>query len=286
MKLYSTDRGIARAATDGQLELLDLPAPDLGAQLLVDPGLDAVRQAGISDTVDPGEVRLRAPVPRPGKVLGIGINYSSHVEEARPMLEQTGTTVPDIPIFFLAPGSAVVGPEDPVVLPAIAPDAVDYEIELAVVIGAGGVGIAEADAMSHVAGYTVSNDVSARDIQREAMGTPLFELSHAKGIDSFKPMGPCLVTADEFTDPLDIGLTTTVNGELRQDARTTELIHSVARCIARVSEFMTLEPGDVICTGSPAGIGAPQGKFLRNGDVVEMTIEGIGTLRQNIVAAP
>ena len=285
MKFFTTDRGIARQTPDGALDILDLAAADLGAQLATDPDLAAASGAVALETVEPSSVRILAPVLRPPKILGIGINYTSHVAEARDMLARTGTEVPDVPIFFLAPGSAVAGPADPIVLPAVAPDAVDYEIELAVVIGRPGKNIDEADAMRHVAGYTIANDVSARDVQRQAMTSPLFELSHAKGMDSFKPLGPALVTPDEFADPLDIGLVTTVNGEIRQNARTLELIHSVASCIARISEFMTLESGDVICTGSPAGIGAPQGKFLRAGDVIEMTIDGIGTLRTDVVAA-
>ena len=285
MKLYTTDRGIAREAADGQLELLNLDAADLGSLLAVDPTLESARSATVTATLPPGAVRLLAPVLRPGKVIGIGINYTSHVEETREMLERSGTKVPDVPVFFIAPGSSVVGPADPIVLPRVAPDSVDYEIELAAVIGRGGSHIAESGAMDHVAGYTVSNDVSARDLQRQAMSTPLFELSHAKGMDSFKPLGPVLVTIDEFTEPLDLHLETKVNGEVRQDARTTELIHPVARCIARITEFMRLDPGDVICTGSPAGVGVFMGKFLRPGDAIEMTIEGIGTLRTDVVAA-
>ncbi|MEM7412366.1 MAG: fumarylacetoacetate hydrolase family protein [Myxococcota bacterium] len=285
MKFYSTDRGIAREAENGRLEVLDVPEADLGARLGTDPMLEEARTAPVRETVDRSEVRLRAPVPAPGKVIGIGINYASHVEETRENLARLGVQVPDHPVFFLAPGTAVVGPEDPIVLPKVAPDRVDYEIELTAVVGRAGFQIEEADALSHVAGYTLGNDVSARDVQRTAMSSPTFELSQAKGIDGFKPLGPSLVTADEFPEPLDVHLVTRVNGEIRQDARTTEFVHSVARCIAEITRFMRLEPGDVILTGSPAGVGAARGVFLKPGDVVELTADKIGTLRSNVVTA-
>ena len=285
MKYFTTDRGIAREAEGGQLELLDVPEPDLGARLQTDPTLDGLRSAAVRETVAQGDVTLRAPIPAPRKVIGIGINYASHIEEVKDRLASQGVELPKDPVFFLAPGSAVVGPNDPIVLPTIAPNMVDYEIELTAVIGRGGFRIAEADALAHVAGYTLSNDVSARDIQGQAMSTPVFELSHAKGIDGFKPMGPALVTADEFADPLDVHLVTRVNGEVRQDARTTELVHSVSRCIAHVTQFMRLEPGDVILTGSPSGVGVARGVFLKPGDVVELEADRIGTIRSEVVAA-
>lgn len=285
MKFFTTDRGIARELSEGRLGLLDLPAVELGAQLEVDPHLEHARTCAVREEVDLADLTLRAPVRAPRKVIGIGINYQSHVEETREMLERMGAKVPTDPVFFLAPGSAVIGPEDPIVLPAAAPDMVDYEVELAAVIGTGGFQIAESEALSHVAGYTLANDVSARDIQRKAMTTPEFELSHAKGMDGFKPMGPALVTADEFPEPLDVHVETRVNGEIRQDARTTEFVHSLARCIAQVTKFMRLDPGDVILTGSPAGVGVARGVFLKPGDVVELTADRIGTLRNPVAAA-
>ena len=138
MKFFTTDRGIAREGADGRLELLDLPEADLGARLMLDPTLDGARTAAVRERVDVSEVRLEAPVPAPGKVIGIGINYQSHIEETREALERRGVKVPDHPVFFLAPGTAVVGPNDPIVLPNVAPGMVDYEIELTAVIGRGG----------------------------------------------------------------------------------------------------------------------------------------------------
>jgi len=196
-----------------------------------------------------------------------------------------GGEVPTDPVFFLVPGSAVGGPDQPIVLPDFAHDQVDYEVELAVVIGRGGSRIRESDALGHVVGYTLANDVSARDIQLKAMTGQEFTLTHAKGLDGFKPLGPALVTADEFEDPIDIQIEARVNGELRQDARTNDFVHSIPKCIAYVSRYMRLDPGDVFLTGSPAGVGFFRGVFLKAGDVVELTADRIGTLRNSIIDA-
>jgi len=285
MKIFCTNQGIAREAADGTLEILDLAESELGTILQEDPDLRRIRDGDVRKRVALEDVSLCAPVARPGKIICIGINYASHVEEMRPVLERMGGEVPKNPVFFLVPGSAVCAPEQPIVLPDFAHDQVDYEVELAVVIGRGGSRIAESDAMSHVAGYTLANDVSARDIQLKAMTGQEFTLTHAKGLDGFKPLGPALVTADEFDDPIDIRIEARVNGEVRQDARTNDFVHSIPRCIAYVSRFMRLDPGDVILTGSPAGVGFFQGLFLKAGDVVEMTADRIGTLRNSIVEA-
>jgi 2-keto-4-pentenoate hydratase/2-oxohepta-3-ene-1,7-dioic acid hydratase in catechol pathway len=262
MKIFATNQGIAREAADGTLEILDLPESELGAILQEDPELRRVRDGEVRKRVALEDVELRAPVARPGKIICIGINYASHVEEMRPVLERLGGEVPENPVFFLVPGSAVCGPEQPIVLPDFAHDQVDYEVELAVVIGRGGSRIAESDAMNHVAGYTLANDVSARDIQLKAMTGQEFTLTHAKGLDGFKPLGPALVTADEFDDPIDIHIEARVNGEVRQDARTNDFVHSIPRCMEYVSRYMRLDPGDVILTGSPAGVGFFEGLFL------------------------
>ena len=285
MKIFSTNQGIAREATDGTLELLELAESDLGAILPEDPELRQIRDAEVRKRVALEDVELRAPLARPGKIICIGINYASHVEEMRPVLERMGGEVPANPVFFLVPGSAVGGPNQPIVLPDFAHDQVDYEVELAVVIGRGGSRISEADAMGHVVGYTLANDVSARDIQLKAMTGQEFTLTHAKGLDGFKPLGPALVTADEFEDPIDIQIEARVNGELRQDARTNDFVHSIPKCIAYVSRYMRLDPGDVFLTGSPAGVGFFRGVFLKAGDVVEMTADRIGTLRNSIIDA-
>jgi 2-keto-4-pentenoate hydratase/2-oxohepta-3-ene-1,7-dioic acid hydratase in catechol pathway len=188
-----------------------------------------------------------------------------------------------------------MGPNDPIVLPSRWPDQVDYESELAVVIGRSARDVGEGEVWDHVAGVTMANDVSARDIQLEAFGGHEMTLTHAKGLDGFKPMGPCLVTLDELdvtgaggnrgSACLDVHIGCAVNGEQRQDARTADLVHDVPRCVSYVSQYMRLDPGDVLLTGSPAGVGFFQGKFLRAGDVVETSGEGIGTMRNEVVVS-
>jgi len=288
MKLYATDRGLAReprdAADSAELEILELPYRELGAAF--DDGVDIarIRAAGVVGRVERAATKIHAPVARPPKILCIGVNYASHIEELRQVVPDFAT--PERPIFFLVPGSAVIGPYDPIVLPRRWPDQVDYESELAIVIGRRGKDIAEQDVWSHVAGLTMANDVSARDIQLDAMmGGREFSLTHAKGLDGFKPMGPCLVTLDELGQPPEIEIACRVNGELRQQASSRDLVHSIPACVSYVSRFMRLDPGDVLLTGSPAGVGIFRGgEFLRAGDVVEVTGEGIGTMRNQVVA--
>jgi 2-keto-4-pentenoate hydratase/2-oxohepta-3-ene-1,7-dioic acid hydratase in catechol pathway len=289
MKLYNTTSGIARLVAD-DLEILDLPYDDLG-DLVRAGALNDAAHATTIKTIALSEATLLAPVRRPGKLPIIGLNYRSHADEVIAVLQAFGknTEMPTEPNMHLTPGSAVIGPNEPIVLPAVAPDKVDYEGEIAVVIGETARCISVDEAWSCVAGLTICNDVSARDIQQRAMfGDSTVSIAGAKSYDTFKPLGPCLVTADEFTEPLDLSLRTWVNGELRQDARTTEFVYQISELIAWVSHRMMLEPGDVLSTGSPQGVGqfAPDGGvFLRPGDVVEIEVERIGRLRNVVVAA-
>lgn len=292
MRLYTTDRGIAKQVDEDTLGVLDLPHADLGSLLAIDPALSTIADAPVRETVAISEATLRAPIPRPSKVFCMSANYHSHLDDevagVLKMLNPEGgddqiKVLKSTPSFFGVPSSAITGPNDPIRLPTVAPDQVDYEVEVAVVIGKGGRDVMPADAWDHIAGFTLSNDVSARDLQQQAMSTPFFELGHAKGLDTFKPLGPCLVTRDAFSRPLDIAIETKINGELRQSARTTGMVHSVENSIAEISRYFTLNPGDVILSGSPAGVGFFQGKFLKAGDVVEMTAEGVGTLRNEVV---
>jgi 2-keto-4-pentenoate hydratase/2-oxohepta-3-ene-1,7-dioic acid hydratase in catechol pathway len=282
VKFATTSSGVAYLDGD-HLVVLDTPYRDLG-EVLDHGALGDLADAPVKERIPLADAELRAPVPRPPKVICIGINYGSHVDELRTVLGDF--EAPSEPVFFFIPSSAVCGPDDPIVLPAVAPGQVDHECELAVVIGTGGHGIAAAEAWGHVAGLTMSNDVSARDVQSKAMRGQVFELSHAKGFDTFKPMGPFLLTTDEVdTGNLDIDVECSVNGTIHQQASTTDLVFDVAACIAHVSKFVSLAPGDVILTGSPAGVGFFQGRFLNEGDVVEVTGSGIGTLRNVCVAA-
>lgn len=217
--------------------------------------------------------RLLAPL-EPVNIFAIGRNYRAHAEE-------TGSRVPDAPLIFMKPTTAVIAPEEPIVLPAAAPDEVDFEAELAIVIGRRARFAHEADALSHVFGYTCANDVSARDCQRNDK-----QWSRAKGFDTFCPLGPWLVTADELS-PNDRPIRSRLNGETMQQATSAAMIHSVAALISYLSHQFTLLPGTLILTGTPEGVGFARKPpvFLSNGDRIEVEIEGIGVLGNPVVAA-
>jgi 2-keto-4-pentenoate hydratase/2-oxohepta-3-ene-1,7-dioic acid hydratase in catechol pathway len=208
------------------------------------------------------KVRLLPPV-LPGKIIGIGRNYAEHAMEQ-------GTEIPEIPLLFLKPPSAIIGPADKIMLPPQSQQ-VEHEGELAVVIGKRGRWVTPEDAMQHVFGYMIANDVTARDLQRRDG-----QWTRGKGFDTFCPIGPWIET--EF-DPTDALLTTRVNGEMRQMSSTREMIFGIPQLIAYITSTMTLEPGDIILTGTPAGVGK-----LNHGDVVMVEIEGLGTLRNEVVA--
>ncbi|MFL5754788.1 MAG: fumarylacetoacetate hydrolase family protein [Chloroflexota bacterium] len=214
------------------------------------------------------DLALIAPVPRPGKVVAIGRNYREHAMEE-------GADVPTAPLIFAKWPSSVIGPGDEIRWDPELTGKVDYEAELAVVIGRRARGIDEADALNVVLGYTCLNDVSARDIQ---FGDG--QWVRGKSLDTFCPMGPVLVTPDEIPDPQDLAISCSVGAERLQDARTSQMFFGVAAIISYCSRSFTLEPGDVIATGTPAGVGAFRDppRFLADGDVVTVEIEGIGRL--------
>jgi 2-keto-4-pentenoate hydratase/2-oxohepta-3-ene-1,7-dioic acid hydratase in catechol pathway len=279
MRLYNTEHGPGREDESGILTVVDLP--DLG-DVVRDGGLDRVESAPCVDKVPLAHARLLAPVRRPGKVIIVGLNYGSHAQEALARFAAMGMRdieLPTVPNFYIAAASAVTGPGSPIRLPQLAPAQVDYEGEVAVVIGRDGADIRTVDAWKHVAGLTIVNDISARDIQQRAMtGDPTATIATAKSFDTFKPLGPCLVTADEFGEPLDLRIRTRVNNVLRQDDRTSSFIHRIPDLIAYLSRYHVLQAGDVICTGTPAGAGLFSERFLVSGDVVEVEVEGIGVL--------
>jgi 2-keto-4-pentenoate hydratase/2-oxohepta-3-ene-1,7-dioic acid hydratase in catechol pathway len=217
-------------------------------------------------------VRLGPPVPRPSKVFGIGLNYRAHAKES-------GSEPPSVPQVFTKFPSCLVGPADDVVLPSAT---TDYEAELVVVVGRGGRGIAEGRAVAHIAGYMVGQDISERRVQM-AGDRPQFSMG--KSYDTFGPTGPVVVSLDEFADPDDLALRCDVAGERMQDSRTSDLIFSVPELIAYISSICTLEPGDLIFTGTPEGVGAARRppRFLRDGDVIASTIEGVGTITNTCV---
>jgi 2-keto-4-pentenoate hydratase/2-oxohepta-3-ene-1,7-dioic acid hydratase in catechol pathway len=222
-----------------------------------------------------GDVVLEAPIDNPQKYLGIGMNYKEHAEEAA----QAGIPIPTSQLWFNKQVSCIVGPHDAIVKPAIS-DQLDYEIELGVVIGQRCKNVSVKDARSVIAGYLVANDVSVRDwLQKRS---PTFTLG--KSFDTHGPIGPWLTTDDEITDPLALKMRLTVNDEVRQDFTTSDMIYDIYEQIAYLTQVFTLMPGDILATGTPAGIGAPTGRFLQPGDVVRAEIEGLGALENRVVA--
>jgi 2-keto-4-pentenoate hydratase/2-oxohepta-3-ene-1,7-dioic acid hydratase in catechol pathway len=222
------------------------------------------------------EVRLLAPV-QPRKFLGIGLNYADHIAES-------GMEAPEFPVFFNKQATCVIGPGEDVHMPRVS-SLLDYEGELAIVIGRRCRHVSEEDAREVIAGYTITNDVSVRDWQ---LRTPTMTMG--KSFDTHGPLGPWIVTGDELGDPHSLSIKTWVNDELRQDGNTSEMIYDCFQQVAHLSEAFTLEPGDVIATGTPAGIGAVRQPFpeglLKVGDTVRIEIEGIGTLENTVVEEP
>jgi 2-keto-4-pentenoate hydratase/2-oxohepta-3-ene-1,7-dioic acid hydratase in catechol pathway len=215
------------------------------------------------------QVRLLAPV-EPPNVLAIGLNYRSHAAES-------GARIPSAPVLFLKATTSVIGPEEPIRLPAMAPDEVDYEAELVIVIGRRARNVPEAQVPDYVLGYTCGNDVSARDCQLRLDA----QWARGKSFDTFAPLGPWIETE---LDPDNCPIRTRLNGDLMQDSNTNDLIFSTRQLVSYLSRCMTLLPGTVIMTGTPSGVGFPRNPpvFLRPGDVVEIEIEGIGTLRNEV----
>lgn len=238
------------------------------------PRRGIVEEEYVVDRDDPAErhplaeVRLLAPV-QPRKFLAIGLNYADHIAES-------GMDAPEFPVFFNKQVTCVVGPDDDVHMPRVS-NLLDYEGELAVVIGARCRHVPADRAHEVILGYTIANDVSVRDWQ---VRTPTMTMG--KSFDTHGPLGPWIVTQDELGDPHDLSIKTYVNDELRQDGNTGEMIYDCYEQVAHLSQAFTLEPGDVIATGTPAGVGAARGLYLRGGDVVRVTIDGLGTLENTV----
>jgi 2-keto-4-pentenoate hydratase/2-oxohepta-3-ene-1,7-dioic acid hydratase in catechol pathway len=219
------------------------------------------------------DTRLQAPLPRPAKnIVCVGLNYADHARE-------TGQEVSPYPVFFTKPPTTVIGPETPIPWYPSVSTRIDWEAELAVVIGRTGRDIPEEAALQHVFGYTIANDVSARDLQRRHV-----QWYKGKSLDGFCPLGPWIVTSDEIPDPQALGIRLRVNGEPKQDSSTSQMIYPLARLIAVLSAGLTLEAGDLLITGTPAGVGFVRQppEYLRPGDLVEAEIEGIGVLRNPV----
>jgi 2,4-didehydro-3-deoxy-L-rhamnonate hydrolase len=233
-----------------------------------------------------GEVRLRAPIPRPPKILALAGNYAEHIREGGGVAPARENTTPQV---FMKPVTTIIATEEPIRLPGPFCTAVDYEGELAVVIGRAAKNVAAKDALAHVAGYANFNDVSGRRLniqveRAENARTGFFDWLGGKWFDTFGPFGPYLVLAEEIPDPQALRLETRVNGTVRQSTTTGAMIFTVAETIAWISQFVTLVPGDIIATGTPAGVGSTTRTFLKDGDVVEVEIEGLGVLRNPVRA--
>ena len=261
--------------TDGTIRDLSGIVSDIGWDTLSDAGLAAIRAVDeASLPVVAADTRLGPCVAGTGKFICIGLNYSDHAAE-------TGATVPPEPIIFMKATSAIVGPNDPIVIPRGSVKT-DWEVELAVIIGTKAKYVTEAEAMNHVAGFAVTNDVSERAFQTERSG----QWTKGKSCDNFGQIGPWLVTRDEVADPQDLSMWLTVNGEKVQNGSTKTMVYGVAFLVSYLSQFMTLHPGDVISTGTPPGVGLGMKppRFLKAGDVVELGVQGLGQQRQDVIA--
>lgn len=259
---------------DGTLRDLSGAVGDIAGDTLTDAGLAKIR------ALDPaslpkvtGNPRFGPCVGRIGKFMCIGLNYSDHAAE-------TGAAIPEHPILFMKANSAIVGPNDDVVIPRGSTHS-DWEVELGVVIGNKAKYVSEAEALNHVAGYCVINDVSERHFQAKISG----QWTKGKSCDTFGPTGPWLVTRDEVADPQKLGMWLDVNGVRRQTGNTSTMIFTVAQIVSHLSQLFTLHPGDVISTGTPPGVGMgikPEPVYLKKGDVMELGIDGLGQQRQTV----
>jgi 2-keto-4-pentenoate hydratase/2-oxohepta-3-ene-1,7-dioic acid hydratase in catechol pathway len=233
------------------------------------------------------KVELLRPIAKPNKLFLLAGNYNEHIQEGGGAATERKETFPYV--FMKPPSTALADPNKPIIIPKVSPDHIDWELELCIVIGRTARHVSEADALEYVAGYTVVNDISDRKFRpnpgrKERTNDKWFDWEHGKWHDSFCPCGPCITTADEIPDPQKLKLKLSVNGQVKQDATTAQQIFPVAAVVAFISDIVTLEPGDLIATGTPAGVGNTTGTYLKPGDRVEAWIESIGTLANPVVA--
>ena len=249
---------------------------DIAGDVLTDQGLAGIAEADLSSRPAVEVDRYGPCVGGVGKFVCIGLNYSDHAEES-------GLEVPAEPVIFAKATSAICGPNDTVEIPR-GSKATDWEVELGVVIGKEAKYIDEADALDHVAGYCVINDISERDFQNKRAG----QWTKGKSADTFGPVGPWLVTRDEVPDPQNLSMYLDVNGKRRQDGSTNTMVFGVAHLVSYLSQFMSLQPGDIISTGTPPGVGMgtkPEPVYLKEGDKMELGIKGLGVQHQNVTTA-
>jgi len=260
---------------DGTIRDLSGLIDDLSGAALSPDSLAGLAEADADSLpVVAGDPRLGPPIAGTGKFICIGLNYADHAAES-------GLEVPPEPVIFMKASSAICGPNDPIVIPRGSTQT-DWEVELAVIIGKPAKYVSEAEAMDHVAGYAITNDVSEREFQTARAG----QWTKGKSCDNFGQIGPWLVTRDEVADPQNLAMWLTVNGERMQDGSSSTMVYGVAHLVHYLSQFMTLHPGDVISTGTPPGVGLGMTppRYLTAGDVVELGIEGLGRQRQDVIA--
>ena len=277
MKLVQVEQGIGRLRQDDGglfIELLDTPFADIDA-VLAGGGLAQLEDAAVNARLEFGAVTFLPVVQHPANVVIAGLNYRAHCEEI-------GVDIPDKLVFAPSLPQAMHGASRPVIMPVEASEQVDYEGEIAIVLGAAAANVTAENAWSVVAGLAPLNDVSARDVQAQG---GLEAVAQAKGFPTFKPIGPCLATVDEFADPADIGISTHVNGELRQSGRSGDMVFPIPKIVELVAARIDLQPGDVICTGTPGGVAhGGQYPYLQPGDVVTVTVEGLPPLSNRFAA--
>jgi 2-keto-4-pentenoate hydratase/2-oxohepta-3-ene-1,7-dioic acid hydratase in catechol pathway len=259
-----TEKNLPRKIEDF---ILDQKAQETAKELLIEAKKNDFAEASIPLN----EARLLAPIASPPKILCLGLNFLTHVTE-------TNEKRPEEPVVFMKPHTAILGPNDKIIKRPFVNE-LDYEGELAIVLGKKAKDVSVSDALNYVFGYTILNDVSARDFQFKGSQWTL-----GKGFDTFAPIGPCITTMEQIPDPGNLRIRTWVNGEIRQDGNTHDMIFNVAQVVHHLSRIMTLEPCDVIATGTPSGVAMAmkQPKWLKDGDIVRVEIEGIGTLENSI----
>ncbi len=276
--LASAGEATGLALPSTMLEFIDLGPSAISSTTAMLDSFDDNFPVGSALPLD--NVTLLAPIPRPRKnIFGIGLNYTEHIAESAKSLD-TAPDLPKQPVIFSKPPTCVIGPDDPIVHDADITQQLDWEAELGAIIGTKAKRISRDRALSHIFGYTIILDMSARDCRRAG------QWIYSKGQDTYAPMGPCIVTADEIPDPQTLDLSLTVNGVEKQNSNTAYMLFKVDELVEDLSQGITLEPGDIIATGTPAGVGAgrdPQ-EFLWPGDVVEVRVEKIGKLRHSVVA--
>ena len=284
-----TEKGIIDigSGTDGRFRSIQ--------QILVGGESAMAKIAGLSGSADEfieiDKVNLLSPIPRPGKIIALAGNYEKHIIEGglKLGLSQSPRTS-TVPRPFLMPGTVITGRDTEISWPAFS-EQIDYEVELAVVIGKSAKCISPAEALDYVAGYTIANDISARSVtfkenRKARPWDEFFDWLNGKWADGFLPLGPCLVTADEIENVQDLDLELSVNGQVRQNANTSQMIFTVADIVSFLSFLMTLEPGDVIATGTPEGVAMATGQFLQPGDKIQCRIENLGTLTNTLGNPP